>query len=125
QLAGRAGRGGAGRPQGTGAGGRGVVLPGGRPALQRPAPGMRYRQADDETGGAADRSQRHQGKEARPSLERSGRVARRTAATARRHRRLSTRRTTMAAIEIKVPDIGDYSGVPVIELLVAVGDTVK
>ncbi|MEL3955492.1 dihydrolipoyl dehydrogenase [Stenotrophomonas bentonitica] len=31
----------------------------------------------------------------------------------------------MAAIEIKVPDIGDYSGVPVIELLVAVGDTVK
>ncbi|WP_312325529.1 dihydrolipoyl dehydrogenase [Stenotrophomonas sp.] len=31
----------------------------------------------------------------------------------------------MAAIEIKVPDIGDYSAVPVIELLVAVGDTVK
>ncbi|QHB72842.1 dihydrolipoyl dehydrogenase [Stenotrophomonas sp. 364] len=31
----------------------------------------------------------------------------------------------MAAIEIKVPDIGDYSGVPVIELLVAVGETVK
>jgi dihydrolipoamide dehydrogenase len=31
----------------------------------------------------------------------------------------------MAAIEIKVPDIGDYSDVPVIELLVAVGDTVK
>ncbi|MEG2804082.1 dihydrolipoyl dehydrogenase [Stenotrophomonas sp.] len=31
----------------------------------------------------------------------------------------------MAAIEIKVPDIGDYSGVPVIEVLVAVGDTVK
>ncbi|WNH48249.1 dihydrolipoyl dehydrogenase [Stenotrophomonas aracearum] len=31
----------------------------------------------------------------------------------------------MATIEIKVPDIGDYSAVPVIELLVAVGDTVK
>ena len=29
------------------------------------------------------------------------------------------------AIEIKVPDIGDYSDVPVIEVLVAVGDTVK
>ena len=27
-------------------------------------------------------------------------------------------------IEVKVPDIGDYDGVPVIELLVAVGDTV-
>jgi len=31
----------------------------------------------------------------------------------------------MAAIEVKVPDIGDYSDVPVIEVLVAVGDTVK
>ena len=30
----------------------------------------------------------------------------------------------MATIEIKVPDIGDYDGVPVIEILVAVGDTV-
>ncbi|QWF17855.1 dihydrolipoyl dehydrogenase [Lysobacter capsici] len=29
------------------------------------------------------------------------------------------------SIEVKVPDIGDYDGVPVIELLVAVGDTVK
>jgi len=28
-------------------------------------------------------------------------------------------------VEVKVPDIGDYSGVPVIEVLVAVGDTVK
>ncbi|WP_081420371.1 dihydrolipoyl dehydrogenase [Pseudoxanthomonas sp. Root630] len=28
-------------------------------------------------------------------------------------------------IEAKVPDIGDYDGVPVIEILVAVGDTVK
>ena len=27
-------------------------------------------------------------------------------------------------VEVKVPDIGDYSGVPVIEILVAVGDTV-
>ncbi|HEY0505730.1 MAG TPA: biotin/lipoyl-containing protein, partial [Lysobacter sp.] len=27
--------------------------------------------------------------------------------------------------EARVPDIGDYDGVPVIELLVAVGDTVK
>jgi hypothetical protein len=33
--------------------------------------------------------------------------------------------TTMATIEVKVPDIGDYSDVPVIEVLVAVGDTVK
>jgi len=31
----------------------------------------------------------------------------------------------MAVIEVKVPDIGDYSDVPVIEVLVAVGDTVK
>ena len=30
----------------------------------------------------------------------------------------------MATIEIKVPDIGDYNDVPVIEILVAVGDTV-
>ncbi|MBN7136740.1 dihydrolipoyl dehydrogenase [Lysobacter enzymogenes] len=29
------------------------------------------------------------------------------------------------SIEVKVPDIGDYDDVPVIELLVAVGDTVK
>ena len=28
-------------------------------------------------------------------------------------------------IEIKVPDIGDYSDIPVIELCVQVGDTVK
>ena len=31
----------------------------------------------------------------------------------------------MARIDITVPDIGNYSGVPVIELLVAVGDTVR
>ena len=31
----------------------------------------------------------------------------------------------MAIKEARVPDIGDYSGIPVIELLVAVGDTVK
>ncbi|WP_369934321.1 dihydrolipoyl dehydrogenase [Xanthomonas tesorieronis] len=31
----------------------------------------------------------------------------------------------MAVIEVKVPDIGDYSEIPVIEVLVAVGDTVK
>jgi dihydrolipoamide dehydrogenase len=31
----------------------------------------------------------------------------------------------MATIEVKVPDIGDYSDVPVSEVLVAVGDTVK
>src|SRR6187455_1813306 len=30
----------------------------------------------------------------------------------------------MATIEIKVPDIGNYTNVPVIELLVKVGDTV-
>ncbi|MFS2047268.1 biotin/lipoyl-containing protein, partial [Stenotrophomonas geniculata] len=29
------------------------------------------------------------------------------------------------AVEALVPDIGDYSGIPVIEVLVAVGDTVK
>lgn len=28
-------------------------------------------------------------------------------------------------IEVKVPDIGDYADIPVIELCVAVGDTVK
>src|SRR6187401_1942659 len=31
----------------------------------------------------------------------------------------------MATIEIKVPDIGNYTDVPVIELLVKPGDTVK
>ena len=31
----------------------------------------------------------------------------------------------MARIEIKVPDIGNYTDVPVIEVLVAVGDTIK
>ena len=30
----------------------------------------------------------------------------------------------MATIELRVPDIGDFKDVPVIELLVAVGDTV-
>ena len=30
----------------------------------------------------------------------------------------------MSAIEIKVPDIGDFKDVPIIELLVKVGDTV-
>ena len=28
------------------------------------------------------------------------------------------------SIEVKVPDIGDFDGIPVIEILVAVGDTV-
>src|SRR4029453_16306231 len=32
--------------------------------------------------------------------------------------------TTTDAIEVKVPDIGDFSGVPVIEVHVAAGDTV-
>ena len=31
----------------------------------------------------------------------------------------------MATIEVKVPDIGNYSDVPVIEVLVKAGDTVK
>src|SRR4051794_5196945 len=31
----------------------------------------------------------------------------------------------VAAIEVKVPDIGDFKDVPVIELLVKAGDTVK
>src|SRR6478609_3321021 len=31
----------------------------------------------------------------------------------------------MATIEVKVPDIGDFKDVPVIELLVKPGDTVK
>ena len=31
----------------------------------------------------------------------------------------------MANIEVKVPDISDYADVPVIEVLVAVGDSVK
>ncbi len=29
------------------------------------------------------------------------------------------------AIEVKVPDIGDYKNIPVIEVLVKAGDTVK
>ncbi len=29
------------------------------------------------------------------------------------------------AIDVKVPDIGDFTNVPVIEILVKVGDTVK
>ena len=31
----------------------------------------------------------------------------------------------MATIDVKVPDIGDFSDVAVIELLVKVGDTIK
>ena len=31
----------------------------------------------------------------------------------------------MAATEVKVPDIGDFKNIPVIELLVKPGDTVK
>ncbi|HWT53525.1 MAG TPA: biotin/lipoyl-containing protein, partial [Rhodocyclaceae bacterium] len=31
----------------------------------------------------------------------------------------------MSIIEVKVPDIGDFKDVPVIEVLVKVGDTVK
>ena len=31
----------------------------------------------------------------------------------------------MAAVEVKVPDIGDFDEVAVIEVLVKVGDTVK
>jgi len=31
----------------------------------------------------------------------------------------------LAAIEVKVPDIGDFKDVPVIELLVKPGDTVN
>ena len=31
----------------------------------------------------------------------------------------------MSAIEVKVPDIGDFTDVPVIEVLVKPGDTVK
>ena len=31
----------------------------------------------------------------------------------------------MATIEVKVPDIGDFKDVPVIDVLVKVGDTVK
>ena len=49
-------------------------------------------------------------------------------ATARRHapRDAADRGDwRMARIEVKVPDIGGYDDVPVIELLVAVGDTVK
>src|SRR5207342_1730209 len=48
-------------------------------------------------------------------------------ATARRHasRDALTGVARMARTEVKVPDIGGYDDVPVIELLVAVGDTVK
>ena len=46
--------------------------------------------------------------------------------TARRHapHRHLTRDATMATIEVKVPDIGDFKDVPVIEVLVKPGDTV-
>ena len=44
---------------------------------------------------------------------------------ARRHRTTTSRRKRLAAIEVKVPDIGDFKDVPVIELLVKPGDTVK
>src|SRR5436190_12109602 len=40
-------------------------------------------------------------------------------------RRRSARRGDMAVTEIKVPDIGDFKDVPVIELMVKAGDTVK
>src|SRR5687767_15990647 len=36
-----------------------------------------------------------------------------------------TEGTAMAATEVRVPNIGNYPEVPVIEVLVAVGDTVK
>ena len=40
--------------------------------------------------------------------------------------RLTVRaRTTMSTIEVKVPDIGDFTDVPVIEIFVKPGDTVK
>ena len=38
---------------------------------------------------------------------------------------LENRANAMATIEIKVPDIGDFKDVPIIEMLVAVGETVK
>jgi dihydrolipoamide dehydrogenase len=31
----------------------------------------------------------------------------------------------MSVVEIKVPDIGDFDGVEVIDVLVAVGDTIE
>src|SRR5947199_7173 len=40
-------------------------------------------------------------------------------------RRRSARRGDMAVTEIKVPDIGDFKDVPVIEIMVKAGDTVK
>ena len=39
--------------------------------------------------------------------------------------RTTTRRQNMALVEVKVPDIGDFKDVEVIELLVKPGDTVK
>eukprot|EP01137_Pigoraptor_chileana_P014825 Opistho-2@69979 len=40
-------------------------------------------------------------------------------------RRLTAGDNDMAAVEVKVPDIGDFDEVAVIEVLVKVGDTVK
>jgi pyruvate dehydrogenase E2 component (dihydrolipoamide acetyltransferase) len=40
----------------------------------------------------------------------------------RRHPQVALRRST---VEVRVPDIGDFKDVPIIELLVKVGDTVK
>src|SRR3954467_232974 len=39
--------------------------------------------------------------------------------------RIKNEERRLAAIEVKVPDIGDFKDVPVIELLVKAGDTVK
>ncbi len=39
--------------------------------------------------------------------------------------RLNGERLNMALIEVKVPDIGDFKDVPVIDILVKVGDTIK
>ena len=45
--------------------------------------------------------------------------------TARFDRRRQLRTTMSSVIEVKVPDIGDYKDVPVIEVLVKPGDTIK
>src|SRR5262249_14427643 len=37
----------------------------------------------------------------------------------------SSRKCNMATVEVKVPDIGNYTNVPIIEVLVKAGDTVS
>src|SRR4249920_435822 len=66
---------------------------------------------------------------ARYRLPRSPRRSRNTTSTPRRSTRCSPeekrRQIIMALVEVKVPDIGDFKDVEIIEVLVKPGDTIK